>query len=147
MKSKKMNSLTKKLFLGIFTILILFSVDSFAKKAHFITSSVVPAARGFAKIKRDNNKNYVIKINLINLAEVQRLQPPKQIYVVWMITDQETTMNIGQLKSSTSLLSKKLKATLETTSPFKPVKIFITAEDDGSIQYPGMQMVLSTDRF
>ena len=147
MKSTKKNSLAKKIFLGIFTILILFSVDSYAKKAFFLTSSVVPAARGFAKITRDENKNYAIKIHISGLAEVERLQPSKHTYVVWMVTDEEITKNIGQLKSSSGILSKKLKATLETRSSFKPVKIFITAEDEAEIQYPGMQMVLSTDRF
>jgi hypothetical protein len=147
MKSIKKNSLVKKIFISIFTILILFSVDSYAKKAFFLTSTVVPAARGFANITRDRNRNYVIKIQISGLAEVKRLQPSKHTYIVWMVTDQDKTKNIGQLKSSSGVFSKKLKASLETRSSFKPVKIFITAEDEADIQYPGMQMVLSTSKF
>ena len=147
MKAIRLNTLFRKFFLGMFILLILLSVDAQAKKYSFLVSSVVPAARGFAKVTRDNNRNYVIKIQLIGLAEVQRLDPKKLSYVIWMVTDREITKNIGQLESSTSLLSQKLKATFETVSSFKPIQIFITTEDDASIQFPGTQVVLSTNRF
>ncbi len=45
------------------------------------------------------------------------------------------------------MMSNQLKASFETVSSFRPVKIFITAEDDANIQYPGNQMVLETDKF
>jgi len=147
MKPTRLNTLTKNIFFGVLTIMMIFSFESCAKKITFLTSSVVPAARGSVKVKRDNNKNYVIQIHLWNLAEVNRLQTSKQTYVVWMVTDQNIIKNIGQIKSSTSTFSKKIKASLETVSSFKPTKIFLTAEDDASIQYPGMQVVLSTDNF
>jgi hypothetical protein len=112
----------------------------------FLTSQVVPAARGSVKVKRDKNHNYVIQVHVENLAEVKRLDPSKQTYVVWMATDQERTKNIGQINSSSSLLSKSLKASFETVSSIKPVKIFITAEEDGSTQSPGM-LILTTNDF
>ncbi len=147
MKTLFLKNLTKTIFLGTFILIMLFSFDSQAKRIHFSTSSIVPAARGYVKINKDKNRNYAIKVVLYGLAEVQRLEPSKLTYVVWMITDQEITKNIGQLKSSSSLLSKKLKASFETVSSFKPEQVFITAEDDESIQYPGTQVVISTDRF
>jgi hypothetical protein len=127
--------------------MILHSFDSYAKKFVFLSSSIVPAARGYVKVTRDNNKNYIITLKVSNLAEVNRLQPSKQAYVVWMITDQEITKNIGQLNSSTTFLSTKLKASYETSSSSKPIKIFITAEDDAGTQSPNEQVVLTTDRF
>ena len=84
---------------------------------------------------------------MTELAEVQRLQPARQTYVVWMLTDQDVTKNIGQIKSSSGMMSKQLKASFETVSSFKPVKIFITAEDDADIQYPGSQIILETGKF
>ena len=147
MRPTILNNLTKKTFLAVFALLIMFSFNAIAKKADFLISSVVPAARGFAKITRDKNKNYAIKIHISGLAEVQRLQSSKQAYVVWMVTDQETTKNIGQINSSSGVLSKKLKATFQTISSFRPVKFFITAEDEANIQYPGTQIILTTDRF
>ena len=147
MKTLKMNTLTKKIFLGVFAIMLLFALETQAKRYSFLTSSVVPAARGYAKITRDNNRNYVIKLKMTNLAEVQRLDPSKLSYVVWMVTDREETKNIGQVESSTKFLSKKLKASFETVSSFTPTQIFITTEDDASTQYPGSQVVLTTNRF
>lgn len=147
MKTFKFNTLVTKLFLGLLTLLFLFSFDVSAKKVKFQNSTVVPAARGYAKITRDNNRNYEIKIQIRDLAEVTRLNPSKLTYIVWMVTDEEITKNMGQINSSTSLLSKKLKASFETVSSFTPAKLFITAEDDPSRQYPGTQVVISTDRF
>jgi hypothetical protein len=137
----------KNIVLGLFTTIAVISFSSCSKKINFLTSSVVPAARGYVEVKTDKNKNYVIQINLSNLAEVQRLQPAKQTYIVWMVTDEDVTKNIGQIKSSTGMMSKQLKASFETVTPFKPVKIFITAEDDAIISYPGTQVILSTDTF
>ena len=131
--------------IGIGMMLLVFSAC--AKKITFLTSAVVPAARGNVKFKKDNNYNYQIKVDLYGLAEVGRLQPPKKMYVVWMLSDNNATQNIGQIKSSSGFMSKTLKASFETVSPTKPTKIFITAEDDGSVQYPVGMVVLTTDNF
>jgi hypothetical protein len=147
MKTTRFNNISKNILSGIFAAMILFSVSACSKSVSFLTSSVVPAARGEVKIKVDNNKNYSIEITLSELAEVSRLNPPRLTYIVWMVTDQELTKNIGQLKSSVSFMSKRLKGSFRTVSSDKPVKIFITAEDDKDIQYPGNQVILTTDKF
>jgi hypothetical protein len=147
MKKSRVNNLKKNLFLLFLTIMILPSIDSYAKKFSFLSSAIVPAARGYVKVTRDNNENYIIQLEVSNLAEVNRLQPSKHAYVVWMITDQEITKNIGQITSSTTFLSSKLKASYKTSSSSKPIKIFITAEDDAGTQSPNEQIILSTDRF
>ena len=147
MKATRLNNIRKNIILGIFAAIIVFSVNSCATSVSFLNSSVVPAAQGKVKIKTDNNKNYVIQISLSNLAESTRLQPSKLTYIVWMVTDRELTKNIGQLNSSKGFMSKALKGSFKTVSSDKPVKIFITAEDDAAIQYPGTQVVLSTDKF
>jgi len=143
----KLNTLTNKIFLGVFILSILSSFDASAKKVKFLNSAVVPAARGYVKINRDKNLNYVINISISNLAEVFRLEPSKLTYIVWMVTDDATTMNMGKISSTVGFLSKKLKATFENVTSLKPVQIFITAEDDPSRQYPGKQVVLSTNKF
>jgi len=143
----RLNSFASKIFISVFAALFLFSSNSFGKKVRFSTSSVVPAARGYVKITRDNNQNYIITIEVSNMAEVGRLQPPKLTYIVWMVSNEASTMNMGQIKSSTTFLTKKLKASFETATPYKPTQIFITAEDDPSYQIPGTQIVLTTKRF
>jgi hypothetical protein len=146
MKAPRLNTLTTKL-LGIFTLIAVISFSSCAKKVNFLSSSIVPAARGQVKVKRDKNKNYVIQIHLLNLAESKRLQPSKETYIVWMLTGQDITQNLGQVNTSTGIFSRKLKTSFKAVTPLKPDKIFITAEDDKSIQFPRGEVILSTDRF
>lgn len=148
MKDSKYNIPLKNIILGFLAVGLAFSLTSCAQKLTFLNSKVVPAAEGTVKVKQDSNKNYDIKIDISNLAEPERLQPPKKMYIVWMLTDQEVTKNIGQIKTSSNMLSKTLKASFETVSSFKPAKIFITAEDDPNAQSPGWgDVVLSTNEF
>ena len=147
MKTERMNTLTKKIMLGIFATMIVLSFESCTKKVDFLPSTIVPAARGYVQVKRDKNKNYIIKINLSELAEVERLQTSKQSYVVWMISDQGETKNLGRINSSTNTLSNKLKASFKSVSTFKPTKIFITAENITNASYPAEQIILTTDSF
>jgi hypothetical protein len=147
MKNLRLNFNTKNILSGLLFTFFLAAFTSCSKKVTFLNSSVVPAAQGYVKVNKDDNKNYVIKIEIKNLAEVNRLQPAKNAYVIWMITDENSTKNMGQIKSGSSMMSSKLKASFETVTAFKPTKVFITAEDDGDVQYPGATVVLSTDRF
>lgn len=138
---------SKKSLVSLLAITLIFVFFSCARKTSFQTSSVVPAARGDVKVKKDDNNNYQIKIKISGLAEVKRLEPSKQAYVIWLVSDEHITKNLGQINSSSNLLSKNLKASFETVSSVKPVKIFITAEDDASTQYPGSIVILSTNNF
>jgi hypothetical protein len=147
MKSIQTKSSINTILMIVTAAIALFSFSSCARKISFQTSSVVPAARGDVKVKKDNNNNYSIQISLNNLAEPKRLEPAKNTYVVWMETSDNVTKNIGQINSSTGFLSNKLKASFETVSSTKPTKIFLTAEDDASIQYPGTQVIMTTNDF
>jgi hypothetical protein len=129
-----------------FLMMILFT-SSCAAQADFLVSSVVPAARGSVTVKKDRYNNYSLNIQLISLAEAGRLTPPKNMYVVWMVTDENITKNIGQIRTSQSFFSKKLKAGFETKSSFRPVRIFITAEYDPNIQETNSEVVLTTANF
>ncbi len=146
-----MKTVTQKTTKNIFSIAIIFflvfSLASCSQKVSFQTSSVVPSAEGSVKVKKDNNNNYSIDLDIIRLADPKRLEPSKSTYVVWIETEQNGSKNIGSLNTSSSLFSKTLKSSLKTVSPFKPVSIFITAEDNADIQYPGSQVVLRTNRF
>lgn len=126
---------------------ILFFLQSCGtSKYTFSTSSVVPAAEGTVKVKQDGNNNYKIELNVTRLAEATRLNPSREMYIVWMETEESGKKNIGQLKTSSGFLSNTLKSSLNTTSSFKPIGFFITAEDDSNAQYPGGQVVLTTGR-
>jgi hypothetical protein len=127
-------------------VLFLLILSSCSNKVAFNTSTVVPTAEGSVKVNRDNNSNYSIDIHIKHLANPNRLVPAKTTYVVWAETS-NGTKNIGQLKTGSSLLSSTLKSSLKTVTPFKPTMIFITAEDEATIQYPGAQVVMTTNNF
>ena len=132
-----------KAVLGLaFTALVLLS--GCASKSKFLTSEVIPAARGAVQVKLDDNNNYNIQVSIEYLAEASRLNPPKQTYVIWMEGDHNSTRNLGQVNTTSS--SNKLKADFETSSSYPPTRIFITAEEDGTVAYPGSMTVLTTGR-
>lgn len=97
----------------------------------FPVSNTVPGADITVTKSQDKNKNYVIVLTAKNLAEASRLNPPKNNYSVWIITDDGTTKNIGQLSNKNAQ-----KAVLKTVTPFDVKEIFITAEDQGNLTYP-----------
>ncbi|CAN5317211.1 hypothetical protein BH11BAC5_BH11BAC5_36680 [soil metagenome] len=99
---------TRNISLTIAAAMMLFIFSSCAKKISFQTSTVAPAAQGTVKVNKDDNNNYKVKISITNLAEPKRLQPAKNMYVVWMETASDGTKNIGQINSSTGFLSSKL---------------------------------------
>ncbi len=138
-------STTVKSVLFIFmTTLLVINLSSCAKKIMFEQSSIVPGAEGSVKITKDRNSNYSIHLDVLHLAEPKKLQPAKSVYLVWMQTEDNSTKNIGILNSSSSLLSKTLKASLHTVTPFKPTRIYVTAEDDSKITFPAGETVLTT---
>lgn len=127
-------------------LILILMLNACASKYAFETSQTVPAARGTVKVKKDGNNNYLIKVFVSNLAEVTRLQPPKQSYVIWMVGDENITKNIGKITSSSNMLSSKLQASFQTVSASKPHRIF-TAEDNTDITVPGSMIILSTAQF
>ena len=128
--------------ISIFFLSFLFNACS--KKMNFERSTVVPGADGKVGVKKDNNDNYTITVNTVNLPSANNLNPSREVYVVWMEDADKNVRKLGQIKPTTGLLSKAYKGELRATSTSKPRKIFITAEDGGTLEYPGDLMVLTT---
>lgn len=147
MKTQLHTSSASRCFVLMGALCMMLILSSCGRKISFLHSTVVPGAEGLVKIKQDNNKNYALDISVVNLAKANDLTPPKSTYVVWMETEENGVQNIGQINSSSGLFSKAMKASLQSSVPYKPTKLFITAEDEGNLQHPGMQVVLETDRF
>lgn len=147
MKAQELVQMTKKFSSGIVLVTTVFLITSCATNASFLNSTVVPAATGKVKVKKDSNQNYMIKVEIDDLAAVERLQTSKQTYVVWMETEKGNTENLRQLKSSKGFMSKQRTASLEATSPFKPMRIFVTAENESNERYPNNETILTTDKF
>lgn len=141
MKIIKFNITIKQVIL-LFSVLLLVLFVSCSKKAAFNTSPIIPAARGEVAVKKDNNENYHIELQISFLAEPERLNPPKSTYVVWMLSEDSNPINLGQIVGTS-----KLHVKFETVSSSKPKLIFVTAEDDPSVLYPGNMRVLETNKF
>ncbi len=120
---------------------MVFAFHSCAQKVAFQQSSVVPAAEGYVTVKSDKNENYKIEMEISNLADVERLQPPKNSYVVWLESGQGSPKNVGRV-----ITTGRNKVSFETVATLKPTRLFITAEENENVQYPGSMVVLSTER-
>jgi hypothetical protein len=135
----------------LLTLLCLFTttfiLTSCVTKAKFANSTVVPAAEGEVKVKKDDNNNYKVEVAVQNLADPKRLPQPRTVYLVWAETANGNPQNLGQLRSSSGIFSSKLKAELETITPYKPTRIFITAEDVATVVYPSSYVILNTNVF
>lgn len=115
--------------------LLIFSMGC-ATTVNFDKSAIVPAAELKGKVKKDKNENYEIEISGKHLAKPEDLSPAKSYYVLWMETD-KGIINLGNLK-----IDNSLNAGITAVNSSKPNKIFITAEDDITVQMPGTQTVV-----
>ncbi len=147
MKFVKLISLTKNFSLTIVIIPFVFLLSACAKKTVFLTSTFLPTTSGSVKIGRDIKRRYVINIQLDNLTNPSNLQPPKTAYVVWMVTQNNTSKNIGQILYIDNIAYQKYVTTFKAVSSVKPLRVFITGENDPKVQTTVSQVVLSTDNF
>ena len=120
----------KPIFFLFATALLSLQV-SCSKAVKFPVSNVAPAANITAEKTKDKNNNYQIKITAENLADANRLSPPKSTYVAWVVTENNGTQNIGQLE-----VKNAGKATLQALTPYDVKELFITAEDQAAVQFP-----------
>ena len=128
-----------RIFSFIFAAIL---VSACSKKVVFPVSQVVPAAEAVLKVDKDDNNNYEIDLEVTNLAAADRLTPARRYYVVWMVTKKNGTINLGNLETN-----RKNNGELSTTTPFEPIRIFITAEDDSNPVIPSTQVVLNSEDF
>ncbi len=117
-------------------------VSACSKKITFPVSEVVPAAEAVLKVDKDSNKNYEIELEVNNLAQPDRLTPARKHYVVWMVSKKHGTINIGSLD-----INRKSNGKLSTSTPYEPIRIFITAEDNPKPVIPSTQVVLNSGDF
>ena len=120
----------------ILLICTLIFISSCASKINFPISNVAPAAEISVKISKDNNENKEINLKSKYLSSPDRLTPPRKAYIVWMQSEANGLLNLGQLETDASN-----KGSFTTVTAYKPLEIFITAEDDIAIKYPTGQEI------
>ena len=117
-------------------------ITACSKKITFPVSNVVPAAEAVVKVDKDDNQNYEVELEVSNLASPTRLTPSREHYVVWMVTREHGTINLGRLD-----INRKNNGKLTTNTPYEPIRIFITAEDNSKPVLPSTQVVLNSEDF
>jgi Flp pilus assembly protein CpaB len=115
--------------LSIMVVLVI--LTSCVSKIKFPVSQITPAADISAKIKKQEAPNYQVSITANNLANSERLEPSKKIYVIWATSEAGITRNAGHFTHKNAE-----KATYKSSFPYKPIEIFITAEDDEGVCQP-----------
>lgn len=140
MKTKTLIQNLSRIIKGASALIFILILTSCTPKIPFSTSQVVPAAKGYVKVKTDNNRNYEIQITISDLAEISRLIPLANIYVAWIRTEDGLMKNIGSLTTSNNL-----RVSFKTVSSFEPSQVLISAEKDANISSPQGQIVLTTE--
>ncbi|MFN3916152.1 MAG: hypothetical protein ACK4K0_00295 [Flavobacteriales bacterium] len=115
-------------FIIISTLAILTSCVNTVK---FPVSHTTPAADITVKIQKQNKPNHLLIITAKNLAASDRLEPSKKNYVIWVVSEVGVTRNAGHFTQENAV-----KATYKSSFPYKPVEVFITAEDEEGVCYP-----------
>lgn len=109
-------------------------------KMTFVNSTIAPAATGKIAVKKDKNANYVVSVEVANLAPSKNLDPPKNTYLVWMESNDRTVRKLGQISPS----GRALEAKLTATAVANPDVVFVSAEDNAEVEYPAGPTVLTT---
>jgi hypothetical protein len=125
---------------------IVIALTSCGKKISFLPSTVIPTAKGYVKIKGDKNDNYAVKLQVRDIVRSKDLQPGKKTYVVWVETNENRAHHLGKLESSKGIFSKTRKAKLTSVTAAKPVRVYITAEENSTPEFPS-EIVLTTELF
>jgi hypothetical protein len=118
-------------FLLLSVALLVFAALSQAKDVQLVADASAPAAKGQVNTSKDDNGNVRVKVKVHHLAKPTSLTPAKLAYVVWVQGKAAEPEKIGMLQ-----VNNNLEGTLEATSSHKEFDIFITAENDPSVQVP-----------
>lgn len=145
MNTKKIYSIPLMLIQLVLIVGLNIGINSCVGTTDFLTSALIPASKGHVKLSTDNKEHYVVQIFLKHLNPIGTSSG--QCYVVWMVEKDGMTRNIGCLERSTNLFSGTIKTTFKSDSPIRPMKIYITLEDNPGIQMANTDIVFSTSTF
>lgn len=124
----------------VLLMLAIASLEACTPKMTFTNSTIAPAATGTIRVKKDKNANYIVNVDVANLAPSKNLDPPKAIYLVWMESNDRSVRKLGQINPS----GKALEAKLTATAVANPDAVFISAEDNADVDSPTGPTVLTT---
>lgn len=110
------------------------------RKVHMMAGSVTPAAHGTVQITHGNNGNTDLDVKAHALAAPSSLTPAENAYVLWIQPPDHAPQNHGRIA-----VNQSQNGELQTETPYKRFKVFITAEENSKAQMPEGPRVLSAD--
>ncbi|HEX3661033.1 MAG TPA: hypothetical protein VHU89_06355 [Acidobacteriaceae bacterium] len=110
------------------------------RTVHMMAGNVTPAPQGTVQVKTGNNGNTTLDVKARALAPPSSLTPAENAYVLWIQPPDQAAQNQGRIKVDSSE-----NAELQTRTPYKRFKVFITAEENAKAQTPMGPKVLSAD--
>ncbi|WP_373059089.1 hypothetical protein [Zunongwangia sp. H14] len=112
-----------------------------SQKITFPGSKVIPAAEAKLNVDKNSNDNYKLELRIKNIADPERLSPSRKYYIVWMETRKNGTIKMGNLN-----VNRKNQAELDYSTPYKPERVFITAENNQNTSSPSRKVVLNSGK-
>lgn len=109
-------------------------------KTKMMAGDATPGARGVVQYKSGDNTNTALDIKVSSLAPPSSLTPSENDYVVWIESPGHAPQNLGQLK-----VDGNEQGELNTETPYKRFRVFITAEENPRLQMPTGPKILSAD--
>ncbi len=122
------------------TLMAVVSLQACTPKMAFLNSTIAPAVSGNVRVKKDKNANYIVNVDVANLAPAKNLDPPKNTYLVWMESSDRSVRKLGQLSPA----GRALEAKMTATAVSKPDVVFVSAEDNADVEYPAGPTVITT---
>ncbi len=119
-----------------------FTVGCATTKVAFQGSPLQPAADAEAKVHLDENRNAIIELELKHVAPVEKLWPPRALYVVWAESSEGRVIHLGQL-----IVNEDREGHFNGTTAFGKFRLVITAEDEAMPEHPSQPWMLATDYF
>ncbi len=104
------------------------------------SSDTIPAAQGRLAVKGSEGPNQVVDLTVEHMAPPAKVKSGATAYVVWLQPDAANEpINMGVLS-----VDKDLKGQLQFKTPFPKFDVFVTAEQNPTVQTPSEHIRLLT---
>ena len=120
------------------TVAITYPLDR-TVTVRFRGTTRLPRLSGEAKIKRTGRRGTRIEMKIEHLPRAYELGGAYTTYVLWAITPEGRTDNLGEIKRSGSFL---IDSKIDVTTPLQTFALIVTAEPHFLVQTPSRMVVL-----
>jgi outer membrane protein OmpA-like peptidoglycan-associated protein len=122
------------------TSAVSYTVGGSASKVDMIGTKLAPAATGEAKVEIKSKTGMAqVEASLTGMKPAWNLGTEFLTYVLWAVTPEGTTDNLGEL-----LISKYGEAKLKTTTSAQTFSLIVTAEPYFAVRIPSEMVVLQS---